>query len=96
MTKTNIVGINNHPKFRSVVALRDYLDNGQEPFGTKVSMDAFTNAKSPEEKAMLDELNAWCESIKGNSFNHYQVSTSNTTRFSAVQLEGSDNADPSA
>lgn len=59
-----VVSIAAHPKFRDVAALRRYLSEGQEEFGTKVDMSEYYNLKDPEVQRQLQELNLWCEAMK--------------------------------
>lgn len=63
MAKNNVVAIAVHPKFRSVAALRAYLESGQEDFGTKIRLEDF-NSNDPAMQQMLADLNEWCVGLK--------------------------------
>lgn len=59
MSKDNVVSIGSHPKFRSVAALRAYLEGGQDDFGTKITLEDI-NSDDPAVRQMLEDLNDWC------------------------------------
>lgn len=63
MTKNNVVAITAHPKFRSVAALRAYLEGNQEDFGTKITLEDF-NSNDPAVQQMLADLNDWCVGLQ--------------------------------
>lgn len=66
MSKNNVVAITAHPKFRSVAALRAYLEGSQEDFGTKITLEDF-NSQDPMVQQMLHDLNEWCVGLQNLS-----------------------------
>jgi len=64
MSKNNVVAIGTHPKFRSVAALREYLEGGDDKWGTHIDLERELNSDDPATRQMLYDLNEWCEGLK--------------------------------
>jgi hypothetical protein len=60
---SKVVSIKTHPKYRDIAALRKFLVEGQEDFGTKVDMDRFIASDDPEIQHQLSELNEWAKAL---------------------------------
>lgn len=62
---SKVISIKSHPRYRDVAALRRYLAEGQDDFGTPVHISHILDLKAPELQEQLSELNAWAEALQG-------------------------------
>jgi hypothetical protein len=83
MSKNNVVSIKAHPQYRDVAALRRYLAEGQDDFGTPVHISHILDLKAPELQEQLSELNAWAEALQGLT----PISISAPTDEPAIQMD---------